>query len=222
MAVSCGNARVSIFGEIQMTEYPKIQSIFNRNEKSHKFIIGDYSLPEFRYLRNNTWIGTEKIDGTNIRVMWDGMGCITFGGKTDKAQIPIFLLERLQVLFPKEKFLGVYDHPVCLYGEGYGAKIQKGGKYIPDGVDFILFDVLIDEWWLKRKDIEDTAQTLEIKIVPIVMQGNIQDTIEAMTIGTKSQWGDFLAEGLVLKPAVELKTRSGERVITKMKHKDFR
>jgi len=39
--------------------------------------------------------------------------------------------------------------------------------------------------------------------------------------GVKSQWGDFLAEGLVLKPKIELKDRAGKRIVTKIKHKDF-
>lgn len=39
--------------------------------------------------------------------------------------------------------------------------------------------------------------------------------------GIKSQWGDFIAEGIVARPATELLTRNGERIITKIKHKDF-
>jgi hypothetical protein len=33
--------------------------------------------------------------------------------------------------------------------------------------------------------------------------------------------GDFIAEGLVAKPAVELRNRRGERIVVKIKHKDF-
>lgn len=29
-------------------------------------------MSEFDYLKDNTWIFTEKVDGTNIRIMWDG------------------------------------------------------------------------------------------------------------------------------------------------------
>ena len=47
-------------------EYPKIQSIFKRDENTHKFIDGVFSLPEFEYLKDNLWIWTEKIDGRNI------------------------------------------------------------------------------------------------------------------------------------------------------------
>ena len=203
--------------------YPKIVSIFKRDENTHAFIDGAFSLPEFEYLKSNLWVWTEKIDGMNIRVDWDGE-TVRFGGKTDNAQIPSFLYDKLQYLFAIENFKRFYsDMPMCLYGEGYGAKIQGGGKYISDGVSFVLFDVLIDGWWLKRESIEDIANKLKIDIVPIVGVGTLMDAI-AIIKGhkLKSKWGDFLVEGLVLKPNVELKTRKGDRVITKIKHKDYK
>ena len=205
-----------------MKEYQKIQSIFKRDERTHKFIIGEYSLPEFEYLAYNYWIGTEKVDGTNVRINWDG-GKIEFGGRTDNAQMPLSLLQRLEQLFPIEKFKTLYpETPMTLYGEGYGAGIQKGGgNYIPTGVDFILIDVLVDEWWLKREDIEDVANKLGIKVVPVVYGGKLISAIQPVKQGLKSTFGDFMAEGMVLKPAIELKTRSGDRIITKLKTKDF-
>ncbi|OGE25607.1 hypothetical protein A3C26_03480 [Candidatus Daviesbacteria bacterium RIFCSPHIGHO2_02_FULL_39_12] len=112
---------------------------------------------------------------------------------------------------------------VCLYGEGYGRKIQETGKlYAPDGVDFVLFDITIDEWWLERKNIEDIAQKLGVKVVPIVGEGTLTDAIEMTKKGFKSEWGDFLAEGIVAKPRTELNSREGERIITKIKHRDFK
>ena len=39
--------------------------------------------------------------------------------------------------------------------------------------------------------------------------------------GFDSIWGAFKAEGIVARPTVELRTRSGKRIITKIKHKDF-
>lgn len=204
-----------------MVEYPKIQSIFKRDEGTHRFIDGAFSLPEFEYLKDNVWVYTEKVEGTNIRIGWDRKA-IKIGGKTDNAQIPTFLYSKLQDMFTVEMFIDNYT-TLCLYGEGYGAGIQGGGKYIPDGVSFVLFDVLIDGWWLRRKDIEDVAKVLGVDVVPIVGEGTLMDAIELIQTRTlKSNWGDFLAEGLVLKPKVELKTRGGERVITKIKHKDYK
>lgn len=214
---------MSIKEESTYKEYPKIQSIFKRDKKTHYFIDGDFSLPEFEYLKDNVWIWTEKIDGMNMQIDWDGE-MFMFGGKTDNAQIPSLLYNKLQEMFTIEKFKKLYfDTPMCLYGEGYGAKIRGGGKYISDGVGFILIDVLIDGWWLKRKNIEDIANKLEIDVVPIVGRGTLMDAISVIkSRRLKSRWGDFLVEGLVLKPEVELKTRAGDRVITKIKHKDYK
>jgi len=206
-----------------MREYHKIQSIFKRDEKTHKFLMGQYSTPEIEYLANNVWVYTEKIDGTNIRIGWDGEK-IRFAGRTDNASVPTFLYDKLNEMFDADKFAEIFDGDgkICLYGEGYGAKIQKGGgNYIPDGVSFILFDIKINDWWLKRKDIEDIANKLNINVVPIRGMGTIEKAVNVVQNGLKSDWGNFLAEGLVLRPKVEFQDRGGRRIITKLKYKDF-
>lgn len=208
-----------------MQEYQKIQSIYKRDEHTHKFIEGEYSLPEFEYLKDNEWLFTEKIDGTNIRVAWlpdeKGEFKLRFGGRTDNAQTPTFLLSKLQDLFDEFDWVGHFPDGIVLYGEGYGAKIQRGGNYIPDGVDFALFDVLIGEWWLRQDDVEGIAQTLGIKTVPRLGRGTLDSAVSQIKNGLTSSFGGFLAEGMVIRPIVELKSRNGHRIITKLKHKDF-
>ena len=202
-----------------MKEYHKIQSVFKRDEQTHKFILGVYSLPEFDYLADNPWVFTEKIDGTNVRVMWDGQG-VSFGGRTDNAQMPPFLLSKLQEMFPVAAFADLPS--LCLYGEGYGAKIQKGGgNYISDGCSFILFDVLVDKWWLRRDDVADIAAKLGVRLVPVVGWGTIGEAVNKILDGVTSTFGNFPAEGMVLRPACELAARNGARIITKLKHRDF-
>jgi len=217
-----------------MKQYHKIQTVFKRDiANKGRIIEGEFSLPEFEYLKNNVWVFTEKVDGTNIRVMWDGEN-VVFGGKTDNAQMPVFLLYKLQELFEgttKKKLLkdtftdqktGEIMNEVCLYGEGYGAKIQKGGgNYISDGVDFVLIDVKIGNWWLQRKDVEDIAGKLGLKVVPIIGEGTLKEMVEKVRKGLNSQWGDFSAEGIVARPKTELFTQKGDRIITKIKQRDF-
>lgn len=203
--------------------YHKINSIFKRDEKG-KFILGEWSLPEYEYLQNNQWVWTEKVDGTNTRILWDGKK-ITLGGRTENAQIPSPLITALQNLFVGEQLASLFpaqekDTTICFFGEGYGPKIQSGGKYRSD-TGFVLFDVKIGDWYLKRKDVEDIAKQLDLEIVPVVGQGTINEAIEFVKNGFLSNWGDFISEGLVIRPQVELKTRAGERVITKIKHVDF-
>ena len=219
-----------------MRPYHKVHGLYKRyreGEKKGKFIIGEYSRSEFELLKDIKWVWTEKIDGTNIRVCWYRcplVDKVEFKGKTDKAEVPKHLLERLKELFPPEKLRTLFplseEAPdVCLYGEGYGYKIQKGCKYFggEKKVDFILFDIKIGNTWLKREDVEEITRQLGIDVVPIIGEGTIDQAVEIMTKqGFYSTFSDsFLAEGIVLRPKIELLDRRGHRIITKLKHKDW-
>jgi ATP-dependent RNA circularization protein (DNA/RNA ligase family) len=196
-----------------MNKYPKINSIFKRDDNG-KFT-AEYSCAEFEYLEDNQWEFTEKIDGTNIRIAYeDGKLCI--GGRTDNAQIPAFLFSKLT-----ELFADFAEEGMTLYGEGYGAKIQKGEGYIPDDVGFILFDVQVGKWWLKREDVETIAQTYNIPVVPVIGKGTLGDAVAWCHVSFTSRVGNRDAEGIVLRPVVPLLARSGERIITKVKVRDF-
>ena len=209
-----------------MNEYHKIQTVFLRDPDTNfkTLLEGEWAKPEFEYLAHSEWVFTEKVDGTNIRVRFDANTGIEFRGKTDNAQMPPFLLKKLQEMFlPLEsQFADMFPTGVCLYGEGYGAKIQKGGgNYRPDQ-SFVLFDVRIGPWWLQRDSIEDIASKLNIKVVPIIGQGTLLRMVEQARTGFMSTWGNFQAEGIVARPKIELLDRSGHRIITKIKTKDFR
>ncbi len=205
------------------TEYHKIQSIFKRDMSSKTLIEGAWTLPEFEYLADNTWVFTEKVDGTNIRVTFED-GTVTFGGRTDNAQIPAQLVTRLNERFLPmvSKLIEVFPGGgVVLYGEGYGAKIQKVGANYRSDQDFVLFDVMVGDDWLQRSDVEDVAAKLGLDVVPIIGEGTLHDAVARAKVGIQSTWGDFQAEGIVARPKTELKTRSGHRLITKIKCRDF-
>lgn len=201
-----------------MNEYHKINGLYKRDNKG--FCIKDeLSCPEFSYLYHEPWLWTEKVDGTNIRLHFSADG-FRIGGRTDNAQIPSFLLDRLQTIAENAPEL---DGEITLYGEGYGAKIQKGGgNYKSDGVDFVLFDVYCGGYWLQREDVEKVAESFGIAVVPIVEANcTIEDMEEAVACGIPSTWGDFEAEGVVGVPKVQLFDRYGKRIITKLKTKDY-
>ena len=83
-------------------------------------------------MKNCDWEFTEKVDGTNIRVHWDGH-TVEFGGRTDKAQIPKPLLERLETLFGgyeneqifEQKFADNYDYNYSSISEIHHKKEGK-------------------------------------------------------------------------------------------------
>lgn len=216
-----------------MSEYHKIQTIYKRDmtSKQKTLIEGAWTLPEFEYLASNVWTFTEKVDGTNIRVILpayreDGKQYgITFGGRTDDAQIPAALVQRLQERFLNDdmwaRLTEQFPDGAVLYGEGYGAKIQKGGGNYRADQDFVLFDVRVGPWWLQRDDVEDVAQKLGLDVVPVIGEGTLHAAVARAKCGIRSMWGDFEAEGIVARPKTEICTRAGNRIIAKIKCRDF-
>ena len=209
-----------------MRTYEKIETVFCRDTDGTKLLIlNDFRNPTIEYLKDNVWAFTEKIDGTNIRVHWDGHK-VEFGGRTDKAHIPAHLLDKLNELFrtteAEELFEQTWgDNDVILFGEGYGPKIQNGGAY-RDDVSFILFDVLVGDNYQEREWVEKTAQMFGIDVVPIVLVGSIEDGVNYVMSHPKSTMGTSMMEGVVGRPMVELRDRRGERVIVKIKWDDFK
>lgn len=204
-------------------KYSKINTLWMRDEKG-KIMEGQYSRPEFQYLWKNDWEFHEKVDGTNIRVIWDG-GKVEFRGKSDEASIPPFLLKRLEERFPLQKFLDRKHFPCILFGEGYGQKIQNGGEYLPNDHDFILFDIVGFKDFLYKPslDVNLICDDLGIVRVPQVFIGPLEKAVEMVRKGFPSliNGGARMAEGLVGRPMTPLYGHDGERIIVKLKHRDF-
>lgn len=208
-----------------MTEYHKIETLFERDTNgSKKLIEGAFRNDAVKYLANNDWYFTEKIDGTNIRIHWDGHK-VEFAGRTDRAQIPKSLMDYLTNTFDSMEAEEMFEQKfgetnVILFGEGYGPGIQKGGAYRND-VSFILFDVQIGDTWLKRDSVEDIATAFGVDIVPIIFVGNIKKAVDFVKTKPKSTIGTANMEGVVGRPVIEMKDRLGKRVIVKIKVCDF-
>lgn len=208
-------------------EYPKIETPFVRDMTgSKKLVEGVYRDKTIASLADLHWIFTEKVDGTNVRIYWDGHK-VSFAGRTDKAQMPVDLINKLNELFGggtnEEMFEQIFGgNEAVLFGEGYGSGIQAVGKdYIADGKNFILFDVFSRGAWFDRQSLEYIAQALHIDIVPILLEGTIDEAVKYVKEKHQSTLGSCTMEGLVGVPAVGLLDMFGRRVITKIKVKDF-
>lgn len=218
------------FGE-PSKPYHKILGPFKREmDKDHphynKVIPGVWTTPEFEYLQHLDWVWTEKVDGTNIRVHWDGAN-VSFAGRTDRAQLPPALLKYLHQQFDAWKFEEVFGAtPITLYGEGYGGKIQKGINYRNDE-SFVVFDIKVGSWWLQRFNVEEVADKFGVDVVPqIGLPMSVWDAIEVVkgkaTSLVSVTRNDLVIEGMVGTPKVPLFSRSHDRVIMKIKTEDFK
>jgi len=225
-------------------EYPKINSLWKRegwyfDEKDKKdtptkkqskrqsFIIGDYACPEFASI--NCWEVDEKIDGTNIRIFWEPEQDVspTFGGRTDRAQLPTHLLTHLQKTFTREKFEKAFPDAkkVILFGEGYGPKIQAVGSRYRSDVSFILFDVWIDGWWLQKSSVIDIAQQIGIEHTINQKIMTTQEVIEFVKSKPKSYISkdpDFVMEGVIARAhPIMLFRQHKTPIMFKLKVKDL-
>lgn len=209
-------------------EYGKIETLYERNEKTFKVTVGKLKNRTYSLLKS--WHWTEKVDGTNIRCIWRG-GHLSFGGKTDNAQIHADLIKWLYENVTADKLRNVFPHSdeaplnVVIYGEGFGAGIQKGGGDYSPIKKLIVFDVLVaDKWWLNYEGVSDVAAKLGIDVVPSFGEMALNDATEFVRTGFPSRCAvnsSKMAEGLVGRPLETLFDKKGHRLITKLKTKDF-
>jgi hypothetical protein len=177
---------------------------------------------------------------------------IRFAGKTDNAQIPPNLLKHMKEKYTDEKIyesLGLaHEIPVSewaehkwvdsecnplwdaipniytIYGEGYGMGIQKGGNYIKNGNEFIVFDVKVNDIYLLTEARDEIAKKLGAPIVPFIGYFTLDEAIDFVRKGFKSTIAEnteYMAEGLVLRTDLGLRNRMGKRLIVKVKYEDF-
>lgn len=220
-----------------MIPYPKIQSIWKRDPDNNyrTFLFNEFSTMAIMMLADLKWDWYEKVDGTNIRIIFTRYAnestTLEFRGRSDKAYIPPDLVRALEEMFWNDLFEDVFEGEgqFTLYGEGYGPGIQKGGCYREDK-SFILFDVMVNGMWLTQDAVSDIAAHLEIDRAARMYQEDIPGIrglfeLNAQTpyAGLRSVVADerCFVEGLIGRPPVDLFDRRGNRVITKIKIKDF-
>ena len=232
-----------------LQEYNKIQSLYKRQDfvkgaprGSHgPLLIGEYSEPEFGNIK--LWHVEEKVDGTNIRVVFErgtmyhalkedrtrdceDMSRVTFAGRSNDAQIPPHLLAYLQSTFTVEELDKAFPDKsvkkVILFGEGYGPKIQSGGKY-RDNVGFILFDVFVGSWVLMRSDNSVIASALQVPMCPtigIMTEEQIVNYVKSKPDSLCSVEKQTM-EGVVCRSSPLMLFRNGKPMMWKLKCKEF-
>jgi len=227
-------------------EYPKIHSLFKRQgwyfdenakhdpskqQGRQSFIPGDYSCPEFGNIK--LWDVEEKIDGTNIRIIYRD-GKVTFGGRTKDSQLPCHLLEYLQLTFTDSLLAFVFSkdesqpYPnVTLFGEGYGPKIQSGGYYSKEP-GFCLFDVRIGSWWLEKDVVRHKiSEQLGVTTPPYFGKMTEEEIIQFVKDKHFSRFAlndpehKHVMEGVMCRPKPSMLFRNGGPIIFKLKCKEI-
>lgn len=219
-----------------MTEYQKIETLF-KFDNATKTYLPEFYNPYVEYLKDNAWICSEKIDGTNVQVEYDGHR-VSFHGRTERTD---FLKEVLAVLSETfadsevefEQLFG--DKHVILFMECYGGKIQ-GGLY--GGKERLIgFDVMVNGCYLDKMTIKDIFDKFGVETIKfftvkkldyaIDIVKNIaaypQDSYHISTHCEKNyNESRTTIEGLVCVPAMRIYDHQGKRIIVKIKARDMK
>lgn len=222
-----------------MERYGKIPAPFKRDEKTNKIIRGQWSDPILEYLQDAKFLFTEKLNGTNIRLIYTPEekvrhakdleyvkpAKLSIKGRSDDAQVHGRLVDWCKTL-DVSRFVNVFgNRAVCIYGEGVGEGIQKGGlQYGP--THFRAFAIKGEHgFW--RPGIADQVlrEGLELRCVPVILEATLNEGIEYMRQGFKTQIGPnpdvYWAEGLIGVPTLPIYGPKGQRIIVKLKDADL-
>jgi len=206
---------------IQDEEYGKI----THKRKLVVPLAGDlegYRSQLLAYLAELPWSYTRKIDGANLRVQWDGEQ-VLWNGKSNNFNCGATLTEYMNSTFIEEIFEEKFgrDKKVLLFGEHMGPKVQ-GNELGLDKDTFVLFDVNINGTWLAEENVQEIAKYFDIPTVVDFMPEGLAEPKPLRELINRVANGDFKEwEGIVATPLVELRDQAGQRVVVKIKNKDY-
>lgn len=232
-----------------MHYYPKILAPFKRETNKSKYVNESlWSKPEFKMLKEVEWVWTAKADGTSIKLYWNG-DKVQFFGHTDKSQLSKLTLDYLNKTFGTPEAESVFEslygsNEVNVYGEFCSKEMNEDYGH-PNGM-FYVFDVqnaTSGKWW-DRNSVVEFADSFDIQAVPIMLKGTIDEAVRFVRLANRTWNKDFKTsyfistneksylvdcpffesaklEGLVGRLPYELLDANGERIITKVKCKDY-
>ena len=148
-------------------KYPSIPNVFEKMKIPNtgtRYRHGAWTSPELASLHNTTWHGTEKIDGTNIRIGWDGTTATFHGREHKQGNLPpdhTGIPQLLKTTFSTAALAAAYPgKPLTFYVEAFGPGIARLGRLYGTQPQLRLLDVYINDIWLEPHNLRNVAETL--------------------------------------------------------------
>lgn len=229
-----------------MKNFPSIETIYKRDSTTKKLIIGE--VRDETWMCVNQWVITEKVDGTNTSFVYhfDSGGkpppAVEVRGRTANTQWQPSVLAMLQTLAPSPEQVQEVIKPrpettVMIYGETYGAGIQKhGGLYRADK-SFIGFDVRFvnvaegQDIWLDPSHAKGVVEALGLRFVPtlaVITWLDVPcsyDDLTALTgyseVAQVGAGNLIVPEGIVARSMKTLYDNRGNRMMWKLTFRDL-
>ena len=179
------NARYGIVKKNKLSILDRIKKFFGNKWAEYEFVVGSHNVEKGSdsngFYDTNVWYDIEKKYDIKAK-LWDYVKDIDEGG------------------------LDVGDG-ITLYGEIYGAGIQKGYDYGLKEIKFVGFDVKEDGEYLSTKHASDMYNiTLELPYVEILHYGNWSQEVQ-----DKYTFNNFIPNTKVPEEGIVIKHKTGVR-----------
>ena len=120
----------------------------------------------------------------------------------------------------------IIEEPVTIYGELYGKGIGQAGKQYSDSHEFRVFDICAQGWWYPISMLFQYADSLGLTVAPYLGPLSIMEAEEKVKAGFKTlvpgvKNPDMLEEGIVARPIIPIFDSRKNRIIVKIKTKDY-
>lgn len=165
----------------------------------------------------------EKVHGTSAHISFkDGKVHFFPGGEKYDNFVKLFDHDKLL-----EIFKSFNQETVVVFGEAYGGRQQGMSATYGNQLRFVAFDVKMGEYWLDVPKADKVALKLGLSFVPYELVSTDIAALDferdrpsriAKLCGIEE---DKPAEGIVIRPIIEVRLNSGERMIAKHKRSDF-
>jgi len=180
---------------------------------------------------------SEKVHGSSAHIGWKTHAMITDepDGNRPQGKVNLFCggckKELFNALFNIEeladKFIETGLDDVVIYGEGYGGKMQGMSATYGKELKFVAFEVRIGGCWLNVPKAHEFCKSMGIEFVAYERVSTDIEKLDAERDRPSRQAKrngieeDKIAEGVVLKPLIELRKNNGARIICKHKRDEF-
>lgn len=165
----------------------------------------------------------EKVHGTSAHVsLKDDKVHYFAGGVKHALYLQCFNMDDLE-----ERLRGLGHKEITIFGEAYGGNCQAMSGVYGKQLRFIAFDVRIGETWLDVPNANQVADKLGLEFVPWERVPAIVEVLDqhrdlpSRVAKRRGTLGDKTAEGIVVRPIMELTKSNGSRVIAKHKTTTF-
>ncbi len=202
-----------------MTTYPVIRELFDRSEDAgNPLMPGFFATPEITAMRFHQMAILESVPGIQMSVLITDKGMFTAN-----PDVPDAVTERLDEIFTieviEEAMKSTNHKSMELFGVVCGGLATENPYFEQE--TFVAFDLAVNGQFQMFQVAYEIFHKLEIPTFPVVTTGNVSSMVKLIMAGFKSLFGDFEGSGLIARPEVDLYTKAGERIITRLEVSSF-